>query len=59
MVVALLVEIVLLVEMVLLVGDSVADKETRPGCFCAKDCQDSVEMCKWWYTFTCTGGGGL
>ena len=32
---------------------------TRPGCFCAKDCLDSVEMYKWWYTFTCTGGGVL
>ena len=32
---------------------------TRPGCFCAKDCRDSVEMYIWWYTFTCTGGGGL
>ena len=27
---------------------------TRPGCFCAKDCLDSVEMYTWWYTFTCT-----
>ena len=32
-------------------------EETRPGCFCAKDCRDSVEM--YTYTFTCTGGGGL
>ena len=23
---------------------------TRPGCFCAKDCLDSVEMYTWWYT---------
>ena len=28
---------------------------TRPGCFCAKDCLDSVEMYKWWYTFTWYG----
>ena len=34
-------------------------QKTRPGCFCAKDCLDSVEMYTWWYTFTCTGGGGL
>ena len=34
-------------------------KITRPGCFCAKDCLDSVEMYKWWYTFTCTGVGVL
>ena len=34
-------------------------RRTRPGCFCAKDCRDSVEMYMWWYTFTCTGGGGL
>ena len=34
-------------------------KNTIPGCFCAKDCLDSVEMYKWWYTFTCTGGGVL
>ena len=32
---------------------------TRPGCFCAKDCLDSVKMYTWWYTFTCTGGDGL
>ena len=24
-----------------------------------QDCLDSVEMYKWWYTFTCTGGGVL
>ena len=33
--------------------------KTRPGCFCAKDCLESVEMYTWWNTFTCTGGGGL
>ena len=37
----------------------VKKKQTRPGCFCAKDCLDSVQMYTWWYTFTCTGGGGL
>ena len=25
-------------------------KWTRLGCFCAKDCLDSVEMYKWWYS---------
>ena len=29
-------------------------KNTRPRCFCAKECLDSEE----WY-YTCTGGGGL
>ena len=29
-------------------------KNTRPGCFCAKNCLDSEE----WY-YTCTGGDGL
>ena len=34
-----------------------AIERTRPGCFSAKDCLDSVEIYTWWYTFTCTGGG--
>ena len=34
-------------------------KETKPGCFCSKDCMDSEMMYTQWYTFTCTGGGWL
>ena len=34
-------------------------KETKPGCFCSKDCLDSEMLYTQWYTFTCTGGGWL
>ena len=39
-------------------GDMGSSKK-RPRCFCAKDCLSSLEKYTWWYTLTCTGGGGL